>query len=79
MVFLIGRGNPSYQEVQVEVAKLLMEVNLSSFIAIFLLQSIESWRKAMIDKWVIRFHVLMESGSAILQKSIWERRSFTSL
>ena len=49
-----------------EVAKLLMEVNLRSFIAMFLLQSIESRRKAMIDKGVIRFHVLMESGSAIL-------------
>lgn len=62
-----------------EVAKLLMEVNLRSFIAMFLLQSIESRRMAMIDEGIIRFHVLMESGSAILQKSIWERRSFTSL
>lgn len=61
-----------------EVAKLLMEVKLRSFIAMFLLQSTESQRKTMIDKGVIRFLVLMESGSAILQKSIWERRCFTS-
>ena len=49
-----------------EVAKLLMEVNLRSFIAMFLLQSIESRRMAMIDEGIIRFHVFMESGSAML-------------